>query len=120
MAGPTRDHPGAGPLLAFMLVASTAAAQTGGTPVETPPVPLSPEKQAVVKQHVEREKPPEAQTGGSVTVGMTVPEDVELWSLPQDSVTEVPATTRYQFLRIGEAIAVVDPESRKVIQIIPN
>jgi hypothetical protein len=83
-------------------------------------VPLSPEKQAVVKQHVEREKPPEAQTGGSVTVGMTVPEDVELWSLPQDSVTEVPATTRYQFLRIGKTIAVVDPESRKVIQIIPN
>jgi hypothetical protein len=107
-------------VLAAMLVASAAAAQTGGTPVQTPPVPLSPEKQAVIKQHVQREKPPEAQTGGAISVGMTVPEGVELWSLPQDSVTEVPATTSYQFLRVGQTIAVVDPESRKVIQIITN
>jgi hypothetical protein len=45
---------------------------------------------------------------------------VELWSLPQDSVSEVPATTSYKFLLTGQTIAVVDPESRKVIQIIPN
>ncbi|MBD2750628.1 DUF1236 domain-containing protein [Microvirga sp. BT688] len=107
-------------VLAAMLVASAAAAQTGGTPVQTPPVPLSPEKQAVIKQHVQRERPPEAQTGGAISVGMTVPEGVELWSLPQDSVTEVPVTTSYQFLRVGQTIAVVDPESRKVIQIIRN
>jgi hypothetical protein len=102
------------------LLGTSAAAQTGGTPVETPPVPLSGEKQAIVKQHVQREKPPEAQTSGPITVGMTVPESVELWNLPQDSVTEVPATTSYKFLLTGKTIAVVDPESRKVIQIIPN
>jgi hypothetical protein len=101
-------------------MASAAVAQTGGTPVQTAPVPLSPEKQAVIKQHVQRERPPEAQTGGAITVGMTVPEGVELWSLPQDSVTEVPATTSYRFMRVGHTIAVVDPESRKVIQIITN
>jgi hypothetical protein len=88
--------------------------------VVTPPVLLPPEKQATVKQHVQREKPPEADAGGPVTVGMTVPEDVELWSLPQDSLSEVPAVTRYKFLLTGRTIAVVDPESRKVIQIIPN
>ena len=66
------------------------------------------------------EEPPEAQAGSPVAVGMTVPESVELWSLPQDSVTEVPATTSYKFLLTGKTIAVVDPESRKVIQIIPN
>ncbi len=102
------------------LLGTSAAAQTSGTPVETPPVPLSPEKQATVKQHVQREKPPEAQTGGPVTIGMVVPENVELWGLPQDSVTEVPATTSYKFLLTGKTIAVIDPESRKVIQIIPD
>ena len=102
------------------LLAASAAAQTGGTPVETPPVPLSPEKQATVKQHVERAKPPEARIDHPVTAGMTVPESVELWSLPQDSVTEVPAVTSYKFLLTGKTIAVVDPESRKVVQIIPN
>ncbi len=40
--------------------------------------------------------------------------------LPQDSVTEVPATTSYKFLLTGKTIAVIAPESRKVIQIIPN
>jgi hypothetical protein len=107
-------------VLLAALLGTSAAAQTGGTPVETPPVPLSAEKQATVKQHVQRGHPPEAQTGGPVTVGMTIPESVELWSLPQDSVTEVPATTSYKFLLTGKTIAVVDPESRKVIQIIPN
>jgi hypothetical protein len=107
-------------VLLAVLLGTSAAAQTGGTPVETLPVPLSPEKQATIKQHVQREKPPEAQTGGPVTVGTVVPESVELWGLPQDSVSEVPATTSYKFLLIGTTIAVVDPESRKVIQIIPN
>jgi hypothetical protein len=107
-------------LLLMALLGTSAAAQTGGTPVETPPVPLPPEKQATVKKHVQREKPPEVQTGGPVTVGMVVPENVALWGLPQDSVTEVPATTSYKFLLTGKTIAVIDPESRKVIQIIPN
>jgi hypothetical protein len=106
-------------LVTIVLMAS-AAAQTGGTPVETSPVPLSPEKQTAVRQHVQREKPPEAWTDGPVTVGMTVPDSLELWSLPQDSVTEVPATTSYRFLLTSKSIAVVDPDSRKVIQIIPN
>ena len=66
-------------VLLAVLLGTSAAAQTGGTPVETPPVPLSPEKQATIKQHVQREKPPEAQTGGPVTVGTVVPESVELW-----------------------------------------
>jgi len=107
-------------VLLATLLGTAAAAQTGGTPVETPPVPLSPEKQAIVKQQVQREKPSEARTGEPVTVGMTVPESVELWSLPQDSVTEVPTTTSYKFLLTSKTIAVIDPESRKVIQIIPN
>jgi Protein of unknown function (DUF1236) len=107
-------------VLLTVLLGTSAAAQTGGAPVETPPVSLSPEKQATIKQHVQRAKPPEAQTGGPVTVGTVVPESVELWGLPQDSVTEVPATTSYKFLLTGKTIAVVDSESRKVIQIIPN
>jgi hypothetical protein len=107
-------------VLLTVLLGTSAAAQTGGAPVETPPVSLSPEKQATIKQHVQRQKPPEAQPGGPVTVGTVVPESMELWGLPQDSVTEVPATTSYKFLLTGKTIAVVDPESRKVIQIIPN
>jgi hypothetical protein len=95
-------------------------AQTGGTPVETAPVPLPPEKQAIVKEHAQGQKMPEVQAGGSVTVGMNVPEEVELWSLPQDAGTVVPTVTSYKFFTAGNSIAVVDPDSRKVIQLIPR
>jgi len=107
-------------ILLAALFGTSAMAQTGGTPADTPPVPLPPEKQAAVKQHVDREKPSEAQIAGPVTVGMTVPESVPLWSLPEDSVSEVPALTRYKFLLTGKTVAVVDPETREVVQIIPN
>jgi hypothetical protein len=43
---------------------------------------------------------------------------MELVSLPQDTVTEVATTTTYRFLLMREGIAVVDPDTRKVVQII--
>jgi Protein of unknown function (DUF1236) len=106
-------------LLAAILMTSPAAAQTTRT-VEPSSMPLSAEKQAVVKEHVRRAKVSEAQADGRVTVGMIVPEEVELWALPQDSVTEVPTVTSYKFVHAGKTIAVVDPEYRKAIQVIPN
>jgi hypothetical protein len=107
-------------LLAAALITSPAEAQTRPRTVEPSSMPLSVEKQAIVKEHVRRTKVPEAQAGGPVTVGMTVPEEVELWGLPQDSVTEVPTVTSYKFFHAGKIIAVVEPESRRVIQVIPN
>ena len=107
-------------LVAAMLMAQVALAQTGGTPVETAPVLLPPDKQATIRQHLQREKMPEAQIGAPISVGSVVPDEVELWSLPQDTVTEVPSVTRYKFFRAGNAIAVVDPENRKIIQVITD
>ena len=49
-----------------------------------------------------------------------MPEDLELWALPEDSVTEVPTVTSYKLLYVGGTIAVVDPDSRRVIQVIPK
>jgi hypothetical protein len=105
-------------LLTAVLMTSPAAAQT--RTVEPSSAPLSAEKQAVVKEYVRQAKVPEAQADGRVTVGMTVPEEVEPWALPQDSVTEVPTVTSYKFFYAGKTIAVVDAVSRKVIQVIPN
>ena len=104
--------------LALDCVVPAATAQTTGVPVETAPVPLPPEKQAMVKEHVRRNDVPAADPSAPVTVGMIVPEGTELFALPQDNVTEVPSVTRYKFLVTGATIAVVDPETRKVIQII--
>ena len=98
--------------------AAAVLAQTTGTPIETPPVPLPPEKQALVKEHVKRSNVPVRNIGTPVSVGMTLPETVELFVLPEDTVTEVPKVTSYKFLITSDTIAVVDPDTRKVIQLI--
>ena len=114
-------------LFAAGLIASPAVTQNrpvqGGTAaktVEPSSMPLAPEKHALVREHVRRAKVPEAKVDELVAVGMTVPESVELWGLPQDSVTEVPTVSSYKFFHAGKVIAVVDPDSRKVIQVLPN
>jgi len=55
----------------------------------------------------------------ALAVGELVPEDVTLAALPQDSVTEVPQVTSYRFVLAGNStIAVVDPATRRVVQVI--
>ena len=86
--------------------------------VEPSAAALAPEKQEMVRDHVRRARVPEATLSAPASVGMTVPDDVELWSLPEDSITEVPQVTSYKFFHTDTVIAVVDPSSRAVVQLI--
>ena len=97
--------------------AQTAA--TTGTEAQALVV-LPPEKQALVREHVKRSDFPAAQLSQPVSVGMVVPPEVDLIVLPQDVGTVVPTTTSYQFLVASDLIAVVEPETRKVIQLVPR
>ena len=86
--------------------------------------PLSPEKQLEVKTSIARYsralKPGQdlPKVNEKLAVGATVPAAMELITLPQDNVTEVATTTTYKFVLMREGIAVVDPDTRKVVQII--
>lgn len=106
--------------LAVALACSAAPGhgQTSGTPVEAPRALLPADKQALVKEHVEKAKVPVADVGTAVAVGTTVPAGADLFALPEDTMTEVPKVTSYKFLHVANGIAVVDPENRKVVQII--
>jgi hypothetical protein len=110
-----------------LLAGGTALAQSPGGPaatIEVEKVPLSPEKQLEVKTSLARYgramKPGQdlPKVAEKLNVGATVPAEMELISLPQDTVTEVPTTTTYRFVLMLEGIAVVDPETRKVVQVI--
>ena len=116
-------------IISLTLLTGTASfAQSPGGPgaavIETAKQPLSPEKQLEVKTSFARYsralKPGQdlPKVNERLTVGATVPDTTELISLPQDTVTEVPTTTSYRFVLMREGIAVVDPESRKVLQVI--
>jgi Protein of unknown function (DUF1236) len=110
-----------------LLAGAPAFAQSPGGPattIEAEKAPLSPEKQLEVKTSLARSnramKPGQdlPRVADRLNVGATVPTEMELISLPQDTVTEVATTTTYRFVLMREGIAVVDPESRKVVQII--
>lgn len=113
--------------VSLALLASASLAQTPGGPattIETEKQPLSAEKQLEVKTSITRFnralKPGQdlPRVAERLAVGATVPTDVQLISLPQDTVTEVATTTTYRFVLMREGIAVVDPDTRKVVQII--
>ena len=110
--------------LTFSVAATPALSQTtGGTPpgtvVESPTPPvLPPEKQALIREQAKRPNLPVATLKEPARIDMTVPEEVELLALPQDVSTETPTTTSYRYLITNDVIAVVEPQSRKVIQLI--
>jgi hypothetical protein len=49
---------------------------------------------------------------------MTIADEVEVLELPQDAATTVPTVTTYRYIIVGEQIAIIEPESRTVIQVI--
>ena len=106
--------------LLALLTAGPSAGQTGAgnDPAAPPLVALPPEKQALIRDHVRRSNLPAANLSEPARVDMIVPLEVDLLVLPQDAGTEVPTTTSYKFLIAGDVIAIVEPESRKVIQLI--
>jgi Protein of unknown function (DUF1236) len=54
----------------------------------------------------------------AIRVGGTAPACVELSQVPQRIVTEVPELRSYRYFAIGEEIAIVEPKSRRIIEII--
>lgn len=100
------------PLLAAALVAGLA------TPVLAQPSPqydlIDPQRRTIVRQYVVRERvaPVTLPAGVAVTVGGTLPETVELRAFP----TEI--GVQYRYVVVGEQTVLVDPQTRRVIQVI--
>jgi hypothetical protein len=110
-------------VVAVLATTSVWGQTTGGSPpgtvVESPTPPvLPPEKQALIREQAKRPDLPVATLSEPARIDMTIPEEVELLALPQDITTETPTTTSYRYVVTSDVIAVVEPQSRKVIQLI--
>ena len=105
-------------LLTTTSALSQSAAPTPGAVVESRPVVLSPETQALIREQAKRPNLPVAQLSQPARIDMTIPEEVELLAMPQDIGTDTPTTTSYRYLITSDVIAVVEPQSRRVIQLI--
>lgn len=110
----------AGVAAAGILAAVPALAQTSVTTTTrsdtTGSIMIAPEKRTVIKQRFTGA--PVTTVKEKVTVGATVPADVELMAVPDTVVTELPTVKSYRYFRYEDDVVLVDPSSRRVVQII--
>ena len=78
-------------------------------------VEIAPEQRTKIKEYVVKEKVRPAQITERVTVGATLPGTVELQTVPSDWG---PSVSKYRYVYYDNHVVLVEPSSRKVIQII--
>jgi hypothetical protein len=114
----------AGAAALAVLAALPAAAQTATTTTTTTTtrsettgsIAIAPEKRTVIKQRFTGA--PVSTVKERVTVGATVPAEVELMAVPETIVTDLPAVRSYRYFRYNDDVVLVDPSSRRVVEII--
>ena len=78
-------------------------------------VEIAPEQRTVIRQYVTTHKIAPARVKERVVIGATVPQEVELVAVPSEWG---PSFTRYRYMYTGDNVVLVDPGTRKVIQVI--
>ena len=103
--------------IAVLALACPALAQS--TVVTTPgagaTITLAPEQRTRIKQYVVERKVKPVTIKERVTVGATIPADVELVDVPSDWGPDI---DRYRYVYSGDNVVLVEPSSRRVVQII--
>lgn len=78
-------------------------------------VVIAPEQRTVIRDYVVKEKIRPYQMQSRVTVGATLPAEVELAPVPE---TWGPTFRSYRYVYTGNDVILVDPSSRRVVQVI--
>ena len=97
-----------------VLLATAAVAILAG-PAMAQSVVIAPEQRKVIKEYVVKEKVRPFKLQSRVTIGATLPADVELAPAPE---TWGPAFRSYRYVYTGDDVVLVDPTSRRVIEVI--
>lgn len=58
--------------------------------------------------------------GVELRVGAALPATVTLQDIPSQTVAQVPAMARYKFVMFGDEVAIVDPGSRQIVEILSD
>jgi hypothetical protein len=102
-----------------MLIAGAAAiAVLAGSEIlsaQTTTIEIAPEQRTRIKEYVVKEKVKPVTVKERVTVGATLPADVELVAVPD---TWGPSVSKYRYVYSDNHVVLVEPSSRRVIQII--
>ena len=82
---------------------------------QTAVIEIAPPQRTMIKEYVVKEKVKPLTLKERVTVGVTLPADVELVSVPE---TWGPSVTKYRYVYWDNRVVLVEPSSRRVVQII--
>jgi hypothetical protein len=93
-------------------LALTASSQSFAQAVA---VEVAPEQRTIIKEYVVKQNVRPITIQGDVRVGTALPADVQLVEVPS---VWGPTFTRYRYVYWNNQVVLVDPSSRKVIQII--
>ncbi|WP_445503979.1 DUF1236 domain-containing protein [Microvirga sp. G4-2] len=100
-----------------LMAAVPAGAQTSVTTTETTgSITIAPEQRTVIHQRLGTAKPVTIKE--RVTVGATVPDTVELQTVPDTIVSDIPSVKGYSYFVYNDDVVLVDPKTRKVVTIV--
>lgn len=111
--------------LAASLLAGTASfaqqsptGQSSGGYTGLRPGEIAPQQRVILRGYATRDGYSGVPTGGRVSSGYAVPDSVELRSFPDSAYGEVPAARNYRYYSTGGNVVLVDPGSRRVVDVI--
>ncbi len=95
----------------------TGAATTGATSgsVQLSQAQKTKAHDVVVKQSSARVENPDF----SISVNTVIPRHVRLFTLPAELVTIIPQYRRYKYIIVGDEIVIIDPNTFRIVAIIP-
>jgi hypothetical protein len=94
---------------AAAVVATSALAQT---------VVIEPQQRTVIRNYVVKERVRPVELRERAVVGATIPTEVELVPVPETIYAEVPSLRPYRYFVWDDRFVLVEPSSRRVIQIV--
>jgi hypothetical protein len=100
--------------LATVVAAIALLAGTGGALAQAV-IELGPQQRTTIKEYVVKERVKPITVRERISVGTVLPPDVELVAVPQ---AWGPSVARYRYVYWDNHVVLVEPSSRKVIEII--
>jgi uncharacterized protein DUF1236 len=106
--------------LAIAVLLSTGAAHAQTTTITTGAAPtdsviIAPENRTRIHQYVVENHVAPVELRAQIAVGATLPADVELQTVPADWG---PTVTKYRYVYSNDRVVLVEPSSRRVVQIV--
>jgi len=100
----------------ILLAGMSAALLASGAFAQT--IVFEPRQRTVIKSYVTNHPMRPATIRERVSVGWTVPAEVELAPVPEEIYAEVPSARPYRYFVWNKRVVLVEPASRRVIEVI--